>query len=309
MNPFKDLYAAGNRGVEELPDFPLMMDLEVTNACNFRCLMCPTGNLSMTRPTSFMSDAVWKKIVRQAKRNKTALRFIGWGEPTLHRRLVRWVGEASSYGLLTHLNTNGSKLTPDALVAAGLKSVKFSFQGDDRESYAEMRGKDFFTGLIAAVRGMHKARGGRPTPYISASTTVLQGTMERTLGFQAQLEPFADEVGVGRTIWDFMDLDKARLRPDRLVELRRLSNEDKTVRRHPDPCPEVWTKLSISHTGDVRVCCNDYNGSTFLGNVMDKPLAEIWRDATIEYYRERLSAGCYDQPLCRHCWDYMELSP
>ena len=48
MNQLQPLYDGFNSGdpadkLAALPKFPLMVDIEVTSACNFRCLMCPTG--------------------------------------------------------------------------------------------------------------------------------------------------------------------------------------------------------------------------------------------------------------------------
>jgi hypothetical protein len=54
------------------------------------------------------------------------------------------------------------------------------------------------------------------------------------------------------------------------------------------------------------VCCNDFEGVTDLGNVNDRPLADIWRAEVIEAYRERLARDEYSGPLCGTCFHYME---
>ncbi len=49
MNPFRPLYDLCNSPKGELIDFPRMIDVELTSSCNYRCLMCPTGNRSLAR--------------------------------------------------------------------------------------------------------------------------------------------------------------------------------------------------------------------------------------------------------------------
>ncbi|MEL0114280.1 MAG: radical SAM protein, partial [Rickettsiales bacterium] len=154
-NPFQPIYDECNAGnsqqkYESLPAFPRLIDLEVTNTCNFRCLMCPTGNYSQHRKAGFMAEETYYKLVEECRPHGTALRYIGWGEPLTHPHIVDFIRAASDANLLTHLNTNGSKMTEEmarALIDAGLKSIKFSFQGVDTKSYAEMRNIDYFDEL------------------------------------------------------------------------------------------------------------------------------------------------------------------
>ena len=310
-NPFQSLYDACNTGDptdkwRDLPDFPRIIDVELTNSCNFRCLMCPTGNHSQTRKTGFMSDSTWGALRRQTVAQDVGLRFIGWGEPLSHPRAVDIV---DGFDGITHVNTNGSYLDAHMafdLIDAGLSSIKFSFQGADRETYREMRNIDYFDDLYGKVKEMHWARGDDVLPYIHVSTTITRETPDMVRAFREKFEPVCDRVSVGRTTFDFMDLKAARLRPGELAMLERLAKEDTTVKHHPDPCPEVYDKLSVHWDGSVHVCCNDFDNQTDLGNINDRPLSEIWRHEVIEMYRERLAKRDYSLPLCRDCYDYAE---
>jgi radical SAM protein with 4Fe4S-binding SPASM domain len=70
----------------------------------------------------------------------------------------------------------------------------------------------------------------------------------------------------------------------------------------------VFDKLSVHYDGSVRVCCNDFDGITNLGNVNEAPLSEIWRHPQMEEYRKRLSANEYGGKLCGSCYDYAGLT-
>ena len=314
LNPFAKLYEKQNTGTAQekhdtLPDFPRLIDIEPVGLCNFRCVCCPTGLQTLTRKQGFMDADTFDSIVEQCAEHGTAIRFIGWGEPLLHPKIVSFVFTATGYGLLTHLNTNASKLTPDLaeqLVDAGLSSIKFSFQGVDRETYAETRQTDFFGGMLRAIEIMGEARGHRALPYIAASTSTTYETPEQIDKFRALMEPLVDYLSIGKTIFDFIDAKASRAKPNQIaahVRLKALQTQDL---KHPDPCPEVWDKLSIAWDGSIRVCCNDYNGVTNLGQAKDS-IAQAWNHSTMQEYRARLLNKEYSGPLCGSCYDYAGL--
>lgn len=316
VNPFNDLYASCNTGsgpdkLTGLPDGPRIIDLELTSFCNMRCVMCPTGLQALGRPGVFMTPKTFKAILQKTKPFNTALRFIGWGEPTMHWALPDFVRAATAQGRLTHLNTNGSKLAIDPLylrrlLNAGLSSIKFSFQGVDRESYNAMRRVDFFEELLSAIERVKRARGENPRPFIAASTTTTTESPEQIAAFAERIAPLVDQLTIGRTVFDFIDFSVV---PEKRRELLLAAAADQFVeRRHPDPCPEVYDKLSIHADGSVRVCCNDYSGHTYLGNIVTNSLEELWHSPVLAAYRERLAAGRYEGPLCSVCYDYMELT-
>ncbi len=314
-NPFQPFYDNCNAGnsrakFDNLPEFPRFVDIELTNTCNFRCLMCPTGNLSLTRPAGFMSEEIYKKIIDQLEPHKSALRFIQWGEPTLHPQFLEFVSMAKDAGLLTHLNTNGSKMPPDyieEMIERGLDSIKFSFQGVDRKSYEEMRNTDFFDELVEVMRTFRDIRGDRPFPYLHASTSITYETKEQVREFRALMSDLVDSLTVGRTVFAYTDLNAVRLRPHEMEMLKMLKKEESVVKKHPE-CPEVYDKMSIHFDGSVTGCCHDANNMMQLGSLEEQSLSEIWHSDKLNEYREMLAQMRHDElPLCKDCYDYQGL--
>lgn len=314
-NPFQPIYDLCNRGNSaekhaSLPPFPRLIDVELTNLCNFRCLMCPTGTFSQQRDKGFLDEALFTRLLDEVAPHGTALRFIRFGEPTLHPRFLDFIRAARGRGLLTHVNTNGSKLDDamiDALCDLPLDSLKFSFQGVDRKSYAEMRNTDFFDGLIDTITRFARIRGDRERPYLHVSTSITYETPEQVAAFQTRLAPLIDKVSVGHTVLDHLDMNTIRLRPAEIEALTWLKTRQSLVREHPE-CPEVYDKLSLNWDGTVSACCADSDNKMIVGDFRHQSLAEIWRSETLERYRSVLAAHGHDLlPLCRTCYNYSGL--
>jgi len=311
-NPFKPIYAKCNAGnsvekLNSLPAFPRYIDVELTNVCNFQCLMCPTGVGTVKRPKGFMAESVYARILEEAKVHSTPLRFIRWGEPTIHPDWIDYVRKAKEAGLMTHLNTNGSRLddsSMSALVEMELDSLKFSFQGVDAQSYREMRNKDCFDDLISTIKAFHSITEEAIAPYVHVSTTITYESTQQVEAFKAAIHPFVDLVTVGRTVLDRIDVDKVQLSPENKKMLNHLKRQESVVKKHPE-CPEVFDKLSINWDGKVTACCGDYDELMVIGDLNKKSLAEIWISEKMHAYRELLANMQHDDiPLCRTCYDY-----
>lgn len=311
-NPFKPIYDVCNTGnpvekLESLPSFPRYMDIELTNTCNFKCLMCPTGTGSSKRSKGMLSEEVFEKLLAEITPHKTALRFIRWGEPMLHKSLISFIERSHNAGVMVHINTNGSLMDEammTKLLESGLDSIKFSFQGVDRKSYHEMRNIDFFEQLLLTIEKFHGMRGERKIPFIHISTSITYETKEQVHQFQERTKGIADLVTVGRTILDYMDPSQStRLSDVERYRLQTLKEQESVVKKHME-CPEVFDKLSLNWDGTVSACCNDYDNKMIIGDFRKDSLQTIWNSMQMNRYRGILSKMEHHKLfLCKSCYD------
>lgn len=172
-NPFSEIYKQCNSSsnIEKYEDIcrnqnkvPVYLDVELTNYCNIHCNMCPVGTGAMKRNKGFMSDKVFEKILDNIKRyHIKGVRFIRWGEPTLHLKFLDWAKALKDEGSLVHFNTNGLLLDEKmirGIVDTKIDSVKFSFQGIDDLTYKEMRSGGSYSKLLSAIKMMYAMREG-----------------------------------------------------------------------------------------------------------------------------------------------------
>jgi MoaA/NifB/PqqE/SkfB family radical SAM enzyme len=313
-NPFKPLYDKCNYGgpkykFANLPAFPRFMDVEPTNYCNFKCLFCPTGTGMMQRPRGYMEEKIFTSVLEQIIPHKTPVRFIGWGEPLLHKQILEWCRRLHDNGIMIHLGTNGRLLTDelmDELLDIPIDSIKFSFQGVDVRSYAEMRSIDYFDALMGKVKQFYQKRGDRERPFIHVSTTVTYETKEQIKAFYDYVSTFVDLVTVGKTMLERIDLEKVKLPQGKKDLLATLIEQETLVKVHPE-CPEVYDKISVNWDGKITACCGDADDMMIVGDLSKGTLLDAWTSPRMNGYRKVLSQeGGHDKlPLCKTCFDYI----
>ena len=258
-----------------------------------------------------MDNNIFDKVLDEIKGYKTPLRFIRWGEPTLHPKMISWIRTARANGVICHINTNGYKID-DEMIAAfidiPLDSIKFSFQGVDAKSYREMRNKDFFEGLLSVVMKLYEKRNNQPYPFIHISTTITYETGDQVEMFKNLTSRFTDRVSVGRTILEHMDVNTGKLSDEERERLRCLKDQESVIKDYVE-CPEVFDKLSINWDGTVSACCKDYDNFMVIGDIRENSIKEIWRSEKMNEYRHMLAEMRHSElDLCKTCYDYMSLS-
>ncbi|MBM4388369.1 MAG: radical SAM protein, partial [Deltaproteobacteria bacterium] len=120
----------------ELTINPILIELELTNVCNRRCVMCP--NDRMTRASGFMDWTLFTDIVNQTIDTALEYSFDFQGEPTLHPRFLEMVNYVKQRGgriaLYTNMNFHDENLN-DELVNSGIDKIVVSLHGTGDESY------------------------------------------------------------------------------------------------------------------------------------------------------------------------------
>lgn len=308
VNPFARLYDYQNKTpsdvqVNEMGDFPLLIDVELTNRCNMRCIFC--AQRAMKRARVNMTEEHYSMLLDETAPRGTPLRFIRWGEPLLHPRFLDFIRMAKEKGLLLHVTTNGllmDQAMAAALVDLELDSIKFSFQGVDAKTYSEMRRADAFNKVIGNLELLHLTRGRREKPFIHVSTSITRENEEQVASFKALAGRFADSVEAGNTNlsrYNIFELDLTREERDAFMAMY----EQETVDRQYKHCPEVFTKLSVNSDGSVSACCGDYDNAFVVGNLGEDTLESIWKNQQMMEIRNILARMQHKRlTLCNSCY-------
>lgn len=135
----------------------VLLQMEVTNACNHRCVFCPNEDSSRKRRMLDVNLArrVMEECVGFLGNNKKICFHMN-GEPLLYKPLPELVAYSKELGYdYSFVTTNGSVATDELLTElfeAGLDSIKFSINAGTRETYRKIHGADDFDNVISALK-------------------------------------------------------------------------------------------------------------------------------------------------------------
>jgi len=90
--------------------WPIHMQVELTNVCDLRCPVCPTGAGQMRRPRAFMDMNLFRRLMDEAAPRLLGVFLWAWGEPLLHPRFDEAVRIVRGHGAIPVLSTNGQAL-------------------------------------------------------------------------------------------------------------------------------------------------------------------------------------------------------
>jgi MoaA/NifB/PqqE/SkfB family radical SAM enzyme len=254
-------------------------------------------------------------------------------------RMVRYLKDRGTYVLF---NTNGTVLTEKrgrALIDAGLDELRVSLDAANAESYAAVRGRNYYDRILRNVRAFRELqeREGHATPRVSAWLTGLKETIPELPAFvRVAAEIGVKEVYLQRLV--FFEKDAiGRARPDQAL-YEQISREEEgylreateiadaldmtfsasgavaepgmSLVRHDEKspwaaCRRPWTVMYFTANGRALPCCiapfsqHGYENYT-LGDATQQTLREIWEGAAYTAFREALLSD--DPPAaCANC--------
>ncbi len=296
-------FRRANELKDNLPKFPFLVDIELTNHCNLSCIFC--GQQTMSREKGFMSEQTFKQVIDECSLRKTPIRLIRWGEPFLHPQIIEFCKYAKSKDLLVHITNNGQMITEQqirSLIDLNVDSIVFSFQGATKEEYRIMRNNDKYDKLAQSVQTMASMRGNSDKPYMHISTTVTNETGAQIEQFTSYWSNIVDSVGVGKT-------NLFRLAPSQIKSFQSLNmllevQQTSKVAKQYRPCTEVYQKLSVNWDGSVSCCCGDYDNFMTVGHLKNQTLEDIWKNSeNLKIFRKLLDNKQHNTlNLCSTCY-------
>jgi len=264
---------------------PVVYNIETTNACNQKCVMCPRDK--MTRDIKTMNMDLFEKIVDQIQ---------PWGQ----MEWDEWVGFLSrSYEIDSPENMFFLHIIPQVLTLHGYGDPTLDKFMPERIKLLKDRGIPSYMSVNTQNLDMEKALdyGEAGLNYLKYSGTDLNGivrinalaTRFKQHDYDTHLIVCIVDTGDGT---DFLRLRKL-IDPSVMVYVKSQDNrwyrknENKTASIHwSEFCQFPWSSMSVMADGSVVPCCNDYDCDLVLGNANTDTLKEIWSGASYDIFRE-----------------------
>lgn len=296
---------------------PTYAQLEVTNRCNIRCVMCPIEELTQARRKKWLKVEELEYILDELPYLEQ-LHLQGIGEPLTNPYLAEMIAKARARGITVGVITNGTLLDRDkgeAMIRAGLSNITISLDSANAENYQTIRkGADFeeVTRNIRDFVALRKSLGS-PTPWIG----IMMVAMNNNIREIEEMTLLANRLGVDAltvkglnpVVAPELKIDAGRrdlakpesgnnvLRPEFRVNLAYLENSPVLRCRWP------WMAVYVTAEGYVTPCCNcpDARQVSF-GNLFQQPFRSIWNNASYRAFRNELRDG--KPEVCVPCPDW-----
>ncbi len=305
---------------------PRLVQIGITDRCNYRCLMCPDHSPLVPGLPSEGQRAQMSLAVLQGLLDDLVLLggtrwidLVGIGEPLLHPDFMDWAGQIKQAGFGLCLSTNGSLLDEEKarrLADIGLDRINVSINAGSDEVYTQVH-----PGAPAAVRqrilASLKAMNarcdeiGRRRPALALSAVVFNATYRDLLPIvrsaaevSAEYLHFHQMTTVPATEGLALGPEESQQARDAMREVGKLASELRVgtnastflTEERLDLCRDAYRRIRcyaghvftrILADGQVRFCCGcDWTA----GNLNEQPFRRIWRSRAYRGMR-RLALG------------------
>lgn len=284
----------------EAKEFPQVVLIDNTNACNLRCSMCDHTNMKQYRKVQIMEMGLYKKIIDEIALENPDARVwqIFFGDPFLCKDMAERIKYAKDKGLTdVVLNTNGQLMTRERalpLIEAGLDAIYVGIDAANAETYEQIRvGGKFETAVanVLAYRDLLRefGRAGQKL-YVQF---VVSGINE-------------DQVETFKEFWNKEGV-AVKIRPKvswgGLIEATNLQSNETLERR---PCYWLMRTINICADGRVALCSVDVHCRVPCGNVQEQSIKKLWQQGLLKDYRRMHLEGRFGElpEMCRNCADW-----
>lgn len=286
---------------------PKIIQIEITNRCNFNCKMCPRRFLGVEYKD--MSFELFKKIINQLK-GVYEIVLTGWGEPFIHPQIIEMLKYCSDFGFKTRLTTNGALLNDnmsDRIIESGLDKITFSIDS--------LNGNEFGHLIESQIENIKNLARKEKRPEIIIQTTIHKNKENDIF----EIIKFAKEIKAQKINLVRLDtrFNPNLIRPDfnqekEIVEkavekgdkigvkvecfhhslsrglLRKIFKLSKNTL--DKQCFKLFNQAYINVNGDLTPCCSLPNYK--IGSILEEPIKDIWKNKKFQHFRKNWSRIC-----------------
>jgi pyruvate-formate lyase-activating enzyme len=284
-------------GMEEfiLESKPNDMLVEITNRCNYQCNFCLHSQ--MNHHFGDIDPKLLKKVLHEAY--DMGVRKVGLytiGEMFLCKDIVTHIKNAKETGYeYIYSDTNGAlanRTNLEAVISAGLDSIKFSINAGKSETYKKIHGHDTFETVLENLKVCYELKQKLNRQLkIMVSFVVTKENEEEIELLRGKVEPYINEYMVHRISvrHDCVNDTRNALEPKMGKSIQKI------------PCFMVFTRLHITFDGYLTACCQDFNYDLLLADLKKTPLKDAWAGKNAVELRQAHMQGNVEGLLCDNC--------
>lgn len=289
--------------------FPIIYNIETTNACNMRCKMCPRTTM-MTRKVETIAEDAFSRIVKQitpftkeewetwqtfveekysVNRNDMSenhfflhiipkvIQLHGYGAPLLDKNMHKHIKVLTEKGFLSYFSCNPSNINIEKTIKMfenGLDYVKYSIETVDDIRHKEIRGQssNFTEGYkkILQLLELKEKKKYKSTIIITMLNLNRTGQGEE---FKRLIEVFE-----GLDVYIYLKSEDQQW-------YRKDYHGTKSI-HWSEICRHPWMSMTIKSNGEAAMCMEDFNNEIILGDAKKESLYDIWNGEKYTQFRK-----------------------
>jgi radical SAM protein with 4Fe4S-binding SPASM domain len=303
-------YRANNPAMHGLCPYILFVDL--SNSCNLKCPLCPTGRGHLIPRDNRMTLENYKKLIEPLCDYLYQVFLFNNTEPFLNKDVYEIIRLNTSSNIGSVVSSNLSlKIDSAQLVDSGLDYLIVSGDGVTQDVYEKYRVHGKVQLVIDNIRQLVQARerAKAKLPFIEWQCLVNRHNETHL----REIKAFALSLGVDSVRFTDTNFYAVQGDPEQ-IELeaewlplagafRRFESEkmripEDAVRK---PCHFLWRTAVVNSNGGVNPCCL-YDTSDW-GNALDESFAEIWNSTHYQGARRLGTEGSVraSETICDKC--------
>lgn len=299
----------GKRLLNRVPKSPAQVQIEITNRCNFDCVMCQRKDLGVVFRD--MPLDLYRRVLDRLPASTRLICLTGWGEPLLHPDLPEMIRHTRKVGRLPIFTTNGVLLKgemADRILGSGVHAVTFSI-----DSLAEEEGSVLHWEPAAVIRNVRefvgRIRSERLPIETGVNTTLHAGRADDVF----RVIEFAARTGLAPVTILRLDLryqpmlkryplaeERAILRRAHRLGRRLGVRVQSVLTEHGAAgrflsllnrgCPKPFDYVYINWKGEITPCCN--LPTMNLKNILEQDLQQVWDGEGFSRFRRNQREIC-----------------
>mgnify|MGYP001373322699 CR=1 FL=1 len=270
--------------------------VEITNACNLSCEICP----GTSRKKSSMSPEAFDEVLGKIRPFSDYIYLHVMGEPLLHPQFPEILGICGKHGFKVNIATNGvfiGKHKDAILGAAAVRQVNFSIHCMEIQRESALP-ENYLRDILAFID-----EGRRKTGiYFALRIWTMKPGMKAS---EAILEEIRAFFGLPGKIEDLERKGKGvQLAPKvflNFAEEFKWPSVDSETAGEKGFCLGMRDQCAILADGTVVPCCLDKDGVMSLGNIFREDFSAIVGGERADRILKGFSEGHAVEKLCRSC--------
>ena len=203
-----------------------------------------------------------------------------------------------------NFTTNGLLLTPkrtDALMEAGVDTIRISLQGLSAEMYEKMCGvKVRFEEFLSNLRYLYEHRGNCKI-RMKIADIALKDVPDGEKRFEEMFGDMADSLFVEHILPIYAAVDYGTL--DKVIMENAMNGRGNVSQTEVHKvCHRPFYRLRVTANGEVMANCCDQPSDIRYGNIMEQGLVDLWNGVgRTAFLKMQLQGKRFQHPVCKNC--------